>query len=72
VGARWIGTDGIEIELIVLNGRSTLRVSWVGGRNRYTVAYCRSVAELSRYVDLADLVEVVPIAERRKSSSRSA
>jgi hypothetical protein len=67
-----VGTAGIEVEHIVLNGRPTLRVSWVGGRNRYIVAYCRSVAELSRHVDLADVVEVVPIAERRKSSSRSA
>ncbi len=64
--SRWIGTNGIEVEHIVLNGRPTLRVCWTGGRNRYIVAYCRSIAELARHVDLADLVEVVALADRRK------
>ncbi|WP_424536903.1 transposase [Sphaerisporangium viridialbum] len=68
VGARFVGTDSIEVEHIVLNGRPRLRVFWAGDWNRYVIAYCKTVAELREHVDLADLVEVVYLANRRKSS----
>ncbi|WP_405140677.1 transposase [Sphaerisporangium sp. NBC_01403] len=65
--ARFVGTNGIEVERIVLNGRPRLRVSWADGRNRHVIAYCKTVSELREHVDLADLVEVVSLANRRKS-----
>lgn len=70
--SRWVGTGGIEVECIVLDGRQTLRVTWAGGRNRYVLAYCRSVRELARHVDLADLVEVASLADHRESPSPGA
>lgn len=54
---RWVGTDGWEVEGIVLDGRPLLRVQHLG----YLVAYCRTVSEVAQHVDLADLVEVVPL-----------
>jgi hypothetical protein len=47
-----------------LNGRQVLRVRQYG----FIVTYARSVAEFGEHVDLADLVEVVPLAHRRKST----
>ncbi|GII34640.1 transposase [Planotetraspora mira] len=55
---KWVGVHGYEIEAIVLNGRQRLRVRLYG----YLVAYCMSVAEVARHVDLADLVEVVELS----------
>ncbi len=55
--ARWVGTGGYTVEAIVLNDRQVLRIRCLG----YHVAYCRSVAELGRLLDLADLVEVIEL-----------
>jgi hypothetical protein len=50
----WIGSDGHEVEVIRLNGHTVLRLR----RHGYLVAYCRSIAELTAYLDLDTLVEV--------------
>ncbi|GAA0403301.1 hypothetical protein GCM10009530_64130 [Microbispora corallina] len=55
--SRWVGGDGWEIDAVVLNGRQLLRVRHLG----YHVAYCASVRDVARHVDLADLVEVVTL-----------
>ncbi|MGW4644546.1 transposase [Sphaerisporangium sp. NPDC004334] len=60
---RWVGPDKVEIEHIVLNGRELLRVRKYG----FLVAYAGSVRELQAHVDLADLVEVVTLTDRRNS-----
>ncbi|MFI7630292.1 transposase [Microbispora rosea] len=61
---RWVGVDGWTVELVRLNGRPLLRVRHLG----YHVAYCADVREVAKLVDLADLVEVVPLSS---SSYRS-
>ncbi|GLX06782.1 transposase [Microbispora sp. NBRC 16548] len=55
--SRWVGADGYEVAVITLDGRPRFRVRQLG----YTIAYCRTVAELAQHVDLADLVEVVEL-----------
>ncbi|MFF4776826.1 transposase [Microtetraspora fusca] len=57
--ARWVGTDGYEVEHILLDRRPVLRVSRTVSGVRFLVAYCGSVAEVRGHVDLATLVEVV-------------
>ncbi|MEO3812166.1 transposase [Sphaerisporangium sp. B11E5] len=61
--ARWVGGDGFEVEAIRLDGHTLLRVRQYG----FLVAYCRSIAEVARYVRLDDLVELVtlPVAGAR-------
>ncbi|MBP2704372.1 hypothetical protein JOL79_11165 [Microbispora sp. RL4-1S] len=53
----WVGVDGWEVDAVTLNGRPVLRVRHLG----YHVAYCASPSELAQHVDLADLVEVIPL-----------
>ena len=65
----WYGPKGMQVEPIVLNERPALRVTQTYGDRMYLIAYCRSVAEVSEYVDLADLVEVVDLASRNYRSS---
>ncbi|NUR84288.1 MAG: transposase [Nonomuraea sp.] len=60
---RWVGVDGYEVVAAVRAGRQVLRVR----RNGWLVADCRSVAEVARLVDLADLCEVVELPARRRS-----
>ncbi|NUP01351.1 MAG: transposase [Nonomuraea sp.] len=60
---RWVGLDGYEVVGAVRAGRQVLRVR----RNGWLVADCRSVEEVARHVDLADLCEVVQLAARRRS-----
>ncbi|MFC4586933.1 transposase [Sphaerisporangium corydalis] len=55
--SRWVGGNGYEVEPIRLDGRTMLRVRQYG----VTVAYCRSVAEVTKYVDLEELVELVSL-----------
>jgi hypothetical protein len=57
----WRGPDGIQIEAIILNRRPLLRVTQTVNGRRYTLGYCTRPAEVAMYVDLADLVEVIPI-----------
>ncbi|WP_431897959.1 transposase [Nonomuraea sp. bgisy101] len=68
----WEGPGGYEIEPIKLNGRSRLRISRRAPTGvLFFVAYVAEVDELRRFVDLADLVEVVDIRARRRSCKRS-
>ena len=65
--AVWRGPDGLLVEVIVLDRRACLRVSQVVNGRRYHQAYC-SLAELGRYVDPADLCEVIafPVGSARR------
>ncbi|WP_214415403.1 transposase [Sphaerisporangium fuscum] len=54
--SRWVGSRGFEVEAIRLDGRALLRVRQYG----FLVAYCGSVTEVARHVDLDDLVELIP------------
>ncbi|MEV5412958.1 transposase [Thermopolyspora sp. NPDC052614] len=54
---RWVGPDGYEVVPGVLDGRQVLRVR----RHGRPVADCRSVEEVARLVDLAELCEVVTL-----------
>lgn len=59
--------------MIQLDQRQHIRVSQVVGGRDIVIAYCRSVAEVAVHVDLADLVEVIPMrAARRPKGSTSA
>ncbi|MCT9931926.1 transposase [Planotetraspora sp. A-T 1434] len=53
---RWVGPRGYEIVPAHRCGRQVLRVR----RNGWLVADCLSVEEVARFVDLADLCEVIP------------
>ncbi|MDH2424280.1 transposase [Sphaerisporangium sp. TRM90804] len=57
------GGPGYEVEPIRLDGRVRLRVRQYG----FVVAYCRSLAEVARYVSLDELVElfILPSAGAR-------
>lgn len=57
--AVWRGPRGIEVEAISIGRRPRLRVTQVIGRDRYLLAYCRTVREVAQHVDLADLVELI-------------
>jgi hypothetical protein len=57
----WRGPQGIEIEAIILDQRPRLRVTQTVNGRRYTLGYCSRVAEVALYVDLADLVDVIPL-----------
>jgi len=57
---RWVGVDGWSVDLVVLNSRPLFRVRHLG----YHVAYCGSVREVAQHLDLADLVEVIPLPAR--------
>ncbi|WP_433352559.1 transposase [Microtetraspora malaysiensis] len=57
---RWVGPDGYEIVPAIRDGRQVLQV-W---RDGLPLADCRSVEEVARHVDLADLCEVIPFPAR--------
>ncbi|MFC6079752.1 transposase [Sphaerisporangium aureirubrum] len=59
---RWVGPDGLEITVAAHGHGQVLRLR----RHGEHVADCSSVDELRRFVDLADLCEVitVPFGER--------
>ncbi|RCG31587.1 transposase [Sphaerisporangium album] len=65
---RWVGPDGYEITAATRGDRQVLRLR----RHGELVADCFSVDELRRFVDLADLCEVVtlPFGERSPRSTR--
>ncbi|GAA4561433.1 transposase [Planotetraspora kaengkrachanensis] len=56
MGRRWVGPDGYEIVPAKRCGRQVLRIR----RKGWVVADCLSVEEVARFVDLADLCEVIP------------
>ncbi|MFF4129267.1 transposase [Microbispora rosea] len=58
--SRWVGPDGYEVVPAYRRDRQVLRVR----RNGRVVADCLSVEEVARYVDLADLCEVIPLPVR--------
>ncbi|WP_169981331.1 transposase [Microbispora sp. H10836] len=58
--SRWVGPDGYEIVPAYRRDRQVLRVR----RHGQVVADCLSVEEVARYVDLADLCEVIPLPAR--------
>jgi hypothetical protein len=67
---RWVGIDGYEVVPAMRDGRQVLQVR----RHGRPVADCHSVAEVARYVDLADLCEVVtlrPAARRPRDAAES-
>ncbi|WP_327049355.1 transposase [Microbispora sp. NBC_01189] len=57
---RWVGPGGYEIVPAYHRDRQVLRVR----RHGRLVADCRSVEEVARFVDLADLCEVIALPER--------
>ncbi|MEU4576590.1 transposase [Nonomuraea sp. NPDC023979] len=65
--AVWRGPDGILIEPIVLEQRPCLRVTQDVNGRRYLLGYCTSVKQVARHVDLADLVEVIPLRAHRSA-----
>ncbi|WP_204056360.1 transposase [Microbispora corallina] len=58
---RWVGPDGLEIVPAHHAGRQVLRLR----RHGLVVADCLSVEEVARYVDLADLCEVIALPGAR-------
>lgn len=52
----------------MLNRRECLKVTCTYDHGRMLIAYC-DVADLARYVDLADLCEVIPLPSARASAS---
>ena len=60
MGRRWVGPDGYEIVPAYRRDRQVLRVR----HNGHVIADCLSVDEVARYVDLADLCEVIPLPGR--------
>jgi hypothetical protein len=61
---RWVGPDGFEITAATRGDRQVLRLR----RHGEHVADCFSIDELRRYVDLADLCEVISLPFGRRSS----
>lgn len=55
---RWVGPDGFEV--VPCDGGRVLRVQRYGR----IVADCRSVEAVARFVDLADLCEVIALPGR--------
>ncbi|MEU4511798.1 hypothetical protein AB0G05_20080 [Nonomuraea wenchangensis] len=57
--AVWSGPGGITVEVIQLESRALMKVCQVVNGRRYLLGYCATIGELTRYADLADLVEVI-------------
>ncbi|MEU6710036.1 hypothetical protein ABZ897_01040 [Nonomuraea sp. NPDC046802] len=55
----WCAPKGIEVELIQLDHKQLFKVSQHVNGRRYLLGYCATIAQIARYVDLADLVEIV-------------
>jgi hypothetical protein len=58
--ARWHGPRGIEIEIILLDSGPLMKVTQQVNGRRYLLGYCATIADVTKHVDLADLVEVIP------------
>ncbi|WP_248964742.1 transposase [Sphaerisporangium perillae] len=67
---RWVGPEGYEISAATRGDRQVLRLR----RHGEFVTDCFSVDELRRFVDLADLCEVIalPFGERSSRGRREA
>lgn len=57
--ATWRGPRGIEVEVIRLDQKQLFKVSQHVNGHRYLLGYCGTIAQVTRYVDLADLCEIV-------------
>lgn len=57
--ARWSGPKGITVEVIQLNARHLFKVTQIVRGHRYLLGYCGTIAEITKHVDLADLVELI-------------
>jgi len=62
--ATWYGPDGIRVEAIILDQRPRLRVTQIVNGRSYLLGYCATVRQVAAHVDLADLVEVIPLRRR--------
>jgi len=56
---RWRGPNGIQVEVIMLDSGPMLKITQTVNGHRYINGYARTIADLTKHVDLADLVEVV-------------
>jgi hypothetical protein len=65
MGRRWVGPRGYEVVPAVRGSRQVLRVK----RHGWLIADCLSVADVARFVDLADLCEVIPLPTRKQNRS---
>ncbi|MEV1002628.1 hypothetical protein [Nonomuraea sp. NPDC050202] len=63
----WRGPNGFQIEVITLDRRACYRITQRVNDRRYILAYTRSIYEIAAHVDLADLVEVVHLHQRRRA-----
>ncbi|MDP4511843.1 hypothetical protein [Nonomuraea turcica] len=58
--ATWRGPDGIQVEVIMLNRAPLYKITQRVNGRRYFLAYSSDVDGLLPWVDLGDLVEVIP------------
>ncbi|MDP4501093.1 transposase [Nonomuraea turcica] len=65
--ATWHGPEGIIVEPIILNDRPRLRVTQLVHGRRYLLDYCTNTRQVAQHVDLADLVEVIPLPIDRRT-----
>jgi hypothetical protein len=65
MGGVWHGPKGIEVEVIVLYKQPLIRVTRiVPEHGRMHLGFCATPGEVAALVDLADLVEVIPLPGR--------
>ncbi|SDL72500.1 hypothetical protein SAMN05421874_1282 [Nonomuraea maritima] len=55
----WLGPNSILVEVIQLDTRALMKVTQRVHGRRYLIGYCATIGELTRHVDLAELVEVI-------------
>lgn len=67
--AVWRGPNGITVEVIQLNERQLFKVTQTVNAGRYLLGYCATIAQVTRHVDLADLVEVHELASKPYAAS---
>ncbi|GAB2918874.1 hypothetical protein ACFMQL_20660 [Nonomuraea fastidiosa] len=66
--AVWSGPGGITVEVIQLDSRALMKVTQTVNGRKYLLGYCATIAELTKHVDLADLVEVVAFPGRGREA----
>ncbi|MBO3746911.1 transposase [Streptosporangiaceae bacterium NEAU-GS5] len=65
MGRRWVGPGGYEVVPAVRGRRQVLRVR----RHGWLIADCLSVDDVARFVNLADLCEVIALPTPRQNRS---
>ncbi|RSN12781.1 hypothetical protein DMB42_11425 [Nonomuraea sp. WAC 01424] len=58
---RWHGPNGILVEIITLGEKQRFKVTKTVGQRRYLLGYYGTIGQIVQHVDLADLVEVIPL-----------